>query len=114
MKPCLLAIALTLQTSAASAAAFHVLGAGVDSCGSYLNYRQIPDAEAVTMNTLAWLEGYLTAYNKYVAKGGDVLAGKFDVNSIQDWLDNYCKANPSDDINTATKNLVDELRARKH
>ena len=114
MKRYLLAIAMALHTSAASAAAFHVFGAGVDSCGSYLNYRQIPDAEAVTMSTLAWLEGYLTAYNKYAAKGGDVLAGKFDLGSLQDWLDGYCKANPSDDILTATKNFVDELKTRKH
>jgi len=113
MKRYLLAIVLVLPPSAASAAAFHVFGAGVDSCGSYLNYRQIPDEEAVTMTTLAWMEGYLTAYNKYVAKGGDVLAGKFDLGSLQDWLDNYCKAHPSDDIVTATKSFVDELKARK-
>jgi hypothetical protein len=112
MKRHLLAIALVLQTSAASAGAFHVLGAGVESCGSYLNYRQIPDAEAVPMNTLAWLEGYLTAYNRYVAKGGDVLSGKVDVNSLQAWLDAYCKANPSDDIVTAAKTLVDQRKPR--
>ena len=113
MKRYLLAVALALHTSAAAAAGFHVFGAGVDSCGSYLNYRQIPDAEAVTMTTLAWMEGYLTAYNKYVAKGGDVLAGKFELSSLQAWLDDYCKANPSDDIVTATKNFVDELKTRK-
>jgi len=113
MKRYLLAMALTLHAPPASAAGFHVLGAGVDSCGSYLNYRQIPDAEAVTMSTLAWFEGYLTAYNKYLAKGGDVLAGKFDLSSLQDWLDNYCRAHPSDDIVTATKSFLDEMKARK-
>jgi hypothetical protein len=113
MKRYLVAFALALHPSVASPAAFHVFGAGVDSCGSYLNYRQIPDAEPMATSTLAWLEGYLTAYNRYVAKSGDVLAGKFDASSLQDWLDEYCKANPSDDIVTATKHLLDELKTRK-
>ena len=113
MKPHLLAVALVLTASAASAGAFHVLGAGVDSCGSYLNYRQIPDADAIPMNTLAWLEGYLTAYNRYVAKGGDALAGKLDVAALQDWLDAYCKANPSDDIVTAAKTLIEQRKPRR-
>jgi hypothetical protein len=113
MKQYLLAIALVMQTSTALAGAFHVLGAGVDSCGSYLNYRPIPAAEAVSMNTLAWLEGYLTAYNRYVAKGGDVLAGRVAVSSLQDWLDAYCKANPSDDIVTAAKTFIDQRKTRK-
>jgi hypothetical protein len=114
MKRYLLAIALILHAPAASAGAFHVFGAGVDSCGSYLNYRKIPDAEPVTMTTLAWFEGYLTAYNKYVARGGDVLAGKFDVDSLQSWLDSYCQANPSDDIVTAMQSFITELKTHKH
>jgi hypothetical protein len=113
MKRSVLALALMLAPSGVWAGAYHVLGAGVASCGSYLNYRTIPDAEAITMNTLSWLEGYLTAYNKYAARSGDVMAGKLDVDSLRSWLDDYCKAHPSEDMVTAAQGLIAQLKSPK-
>ena len=106
--------ALVLCASTAQAGAYHVLGAGVGSYDSYLNYRTIPDADAATSSSLEWVEGYLTAYNKLVARGGDVLAGQMEVKSLQDWLDTYCRAHPSDEIVTAAQSLIAELKAHKH
>jgi hypothetical protein len=67
----------------------------------------------LAMGTTSWVLGYLTAYNAYVASDGNV-QGNADINAVTARLDNYCTAHPLDVIDTATRALISDLKARNH
>jgi len=98
---------LTTQIAAQEQA---VLGQGNVSCGSWLNGRKDESPQASTR--IAWVLGYVTAFNQYGSKPkGDVSGGK-DTEEIMAWIDNYCGQHPSDDLYRASAALVDELRQK--
>lgn len=58
----------------------------------------------------AWLTGYLSGLA--FGSGKDVLRGA-DAASIKLWIDNYCQANPLDNVDDAANALFFELARRK-
>lgn len=58
----------------------------------------------------AWLVGYLSGIAD--GTGKDFLQGS-DVKSIEKWMDNYCKANPSGHTEDGAGALVKELMKKK-
>ena len=89
------------------------LGPGARSCGAYAQSRATDGPQAPLADTsFFWLQGYLTAYNRYVEPDGNITVGT-DAAGLQGWLDNYCQAHPLDDIDTAARALIVELKARK-
>jgi hypothetical protein len=86
-----------------------VLGQGNVSCGSWLD-RKGDDANA--SSRIAWVLGYMTAFNQYESKpAGDVSGGK-GTEEIMAWIDIYCGQHPSDNLYRASAALVDEFRQK--
>ena len=105
----MIALAVAVALTAAAPSTRMVSGQGTSSCGSWTEERR--SEPMVAIGTTSWVLGYLTAYNAYVAKNGNVQGGA-DANAIGAWLDNYCAAHPLDDIDTATRALISDLKAR--
>ena len=103
-------VALLFLTTQIAAQEQAVLGQGNVSCGSWLNDRKVDDAQA--SSKIAWVLGYVTAFNQYGSKPvGDVSGGK-GTEEIMVWIDNYCGQHPSDNLYRASAALVDEFRQK--
>ena len=103
-------VALLFLTTQIAAQEQAVLGQGNVSCGSWLNDRKGDDANA--SSRIAWVLGYVTAFNQYESKpAGDVSGGK-STEEIMARIDNYCGQHPSDNLFRASAALVDEFRQK--
>jgi len=87
-----------------------VLGQGNVSCGTWLENRS---GDSVPIEArIAWILGYITAFNQYGSKPeGDVTGGK-GTEQIMAWIDNHCRRHPTDNLHKASATLVDELRQK--
>lgn len=89
-----------------------VYGEGITSCGSYVESK---NNETQRYIYLAWLNGYLSAYNQYQSSKLKKFNGSHDVKRGLDpqalmlWLENYCRENPLDTFIRAVIMLRDEL-----
>jgi hypothetical protein len=88
--------------------AFQVIGAGVDSCGTWTAESRI----ALGFQNKSWVLGYVTGYNRYGLAIDSNVAHGTNAAGIIGWIDNYCRANPLDSIAAAAESLVEELRRR--
>ena len=61
--------------------------------------------------------GYITAFNRwgpyYDAPGISDIAKGTDADGLIGWIDNWCRANPIENIADAAQNLIFELYKRK-
>ena len=106
------AILLALSQTAAAADSkgnFVGLGTGTKSCGTVVRDYQERGASFVANN--AWVNGYLTAINRYVYRGGDITEN-IDLEGRNLWIHNYCTQNPLSNLVDATGALVSELLRR--
>jgi hypothetical protein len=87
---------------------FVVLGYGVQSCGAYVTERSGGNDNPFR----GWLTGYLTRYNYAVGHTYNML-GSTDLDGALLWLENYCRANPLDDFEIATRKLIAALSPKK-
>ena len=60
----------------------------------------------------AWLNGYITAYNAYVADTFNIV-GKRDMAALNFWLANYCTKNPQSSFDNAVGHLMVELAPQR-
>jgi hypothetical protein len=85
-----------------------VLGQGNVSCGAWLKERKGDDAQA--SSRIAWVLGYVTAFNQYGSKPeGDVSGGK-GPEEIMTWIDGHCSRHSGDNLHKASAALIDEYR----
>ena len=107
----LLTIAVAIWCTAALAQeSTAVLGNGTISCGKWLQDNQGWPAIA----NKAWVLGYLTGANAYNSiNDRDISAGK-DTAALTAWIDNYCRANPLEDLRSAAHHLILTLVRAKH
>jgi len=99
---------LILASNAYARDTYTVYGPGNDSCGKWLDARaKEPNYSAFVQVYSAWVLGYVTAYGNY---GPDLK--RTDASAIDAWVDNYCRQNPLDNLNTAAKNLVEALKTK--
>jgi hypothetical protein len=106
----LVAASLLFSASQIAAQERGVLGQGNVSCDSWLIARKSDDLQA--SNRIAWVLGYVTAFNQYGSKPeGDVSGGKSTA-EIMAWLDKYCAQRPSDNLYRASAALVEEFRQK--
>tara|TARA_R110000868_G_scaffold196613_3_gene442583 strand:+ start:637 stop:978 length:342 start_codon:yes stop_codon:yes gene_type:complete len=113
MKRIIIAALLTcLVTPALAAGAqgqYNVKGIGNYSCGKWTAERKDKSLKGTTYVT--WITGYLTSYNNFTPGVVDISKGT-DVAGLSAWVDNYCGANPLNDIADASNALVQHLKAR--
>lgn len=88
-----LCVSLTLMSWAAQGRAQHMIGGGVDSCGTWTFERQPP---LRALQDQQWVLGYLSAAGQIssAAGGGADPLKDMDAQGVWAWVDNYCKANP--------------------
>ncbi|MEQ9349227.1 MAG: hypothetical protein RII27_01665, partial [Alphaproteobacteria bacterium] len=77
------------------------LGLGEATCATWSAARQ----QGQDIDLRAWLDGYLTAYNRFVYPGTDVAAGR-DMADLLAWLDDTCGAQPDLPFSAAVDRLV--------
>jgi len=107
-----LALAVTLAALSPSVHAqsrMIVMGSGNVSCGAWTEHRR--RAVVLALSEEAWVQGFVTAYNAYVAPDGGLQAS-IDAAGVAGWMDNYCQANPLDNVAVAAQHLVEELKRR--
>jgi hypothetical protein len=97
----------TIQIAAQEQA---VLGQGNVSCRTWTEDRNGHSGEA--MARVAWVLGYITAFNQYGSKPeGDVSAGR-STEQITASIDDHCRQNPADNVYRASVALVSEFRRK--
>jgi hypothetical protein len=89
-----------------------IFGHGTRSCAEWTTDRR--DSTGVTTIAMeAWIGGFITAFNTYGSgRSGDILNG-MTADAAWTWMDNYCRANPRDQLAVASVALVKDLSARK-
>jgi hypothetical protein len=108
--PLFVAASLLILTTDIAAQEHGVLGQGNVSCVSWLNDRKGDSANS--SSRIAWVLGYVTAFNQYESKpAGDVFGAK-GTEEIMAWIDSYCGQHPSDNLYRASAALVDEFRQK--
>lgn len=101
------AVAFMLVPTIVNANEFTIRGAGVASCGNFIQQRNNRTAH------LHWIMGYVTGVNvfrtSFLGEGAsvDVLNG-VDIDAIELWITNYCTENPLETVSDATLALVVE------
>lgn len=87
---------------------------GNRDCGIWLQ----TDNDYLRIGSEGWLLGYLSGQNMVLhtlknKKRGDVLRKINSAKQIFLWMDNYCRANPLNDIATGANELMVELMDRE-
>jgi hypothetical protein len=106
MSKILLTIAIGLMLSGVVTSASAVTLMGKVSCGLWTVERT-----ENRQGSKIWLMGFLSG--TVVATGKDVLDGT-DADSLNLWMDNYCKANPLKMVNDGAGVLYNELKKQKN
>jgi class 3 adenylate cyclase len=107
----LLAAGVTfLVPFAAFADLFTNLGEGTTSRGEWADRRRA-EPQRVLPET-AWVLGYLTAASRFRPEGAPNPLRGLHASGMEHWIDNYCAANPLDDVQTVADALADELKRR--
>jgi hypothetical protein len=81
------------------------------SCGTWTNDRRAGNERSADVEN--WLAGLITGYNHYGPDPAGGTASGIDIQGIYAWVDQYCAANPLDNLVTAGFRLVDELERRR-
>jgi hypothetical protein len=98
-------LGLTMEVAAQD---LPVLGQGNLSCSSWSERRAGDAVDAATM--IAWVLGYMTAYNHYGADHkGDVSGGQ-PTEELAKWIDGYCRMNPTDSFYNASAAIIRKFR----
>jgi hypothetical protein len=92
-------IVITVSSPVIAARAF-----GRPDCGQW-----IKDTEGMKSYNRMWLVGFMSGLNFGDEQRRDSLA-KVSAEQIYLWMDNYCKANPLENLLTGGENLMNELR----
>nr|WP_181377810.1 hypothetical protein [Polaromonas sp. W9N]AWD72382.1 hypothetical protein pW9NP1_p003 [Polaromonas sp. W9N] len=98
-------LVLTLTITTMNAEAVQIRGAR--SCGQWISDK---GTEQLTVPNRTWALGFLSGMA--FSSGKDVVRGT-DNETIFLWIDNYCRANPLQDIIGAVENLFTELVRQK-
>ena len=90
----------------AQGAQYTTLAYGGIKCAGWTSVRSSKPAEAAVYE--AWVLGFLSAYNAFVYKGPNIAAGT-DLDTLRGMVDDRCKANPQDDLDSAAQGLIKDL-----
>lgn len=85
---------------------FAIRGAGVLTCGIYVQARA--DRDDIYVATAAWLDGYVTGVNQHAANTYDALSFE-GAELLMAVVDNHCRANPDDSVFGVASNLISKI-----
>jgi hypothetical protein len=103
MKSMLFAVFLfTLLSCPAFASAFIVMGAGVQSCGTWTVDRMSADLGPAAQVNEAWILGYVTGDIALLAAvENKSVSITTDANGLFGWIDQWCQNNPAQNMTNA-------------
>lgn len=81
------------------AVAYSLIGAGTDSCGTWLSDHHHHGGDAAHQDE-QWVVGFLSGIG-FVGDRGDNPLNGLDAGAVWAWITNYCRANPLVGINDA-------------
>ena len=93
----------TGATTATRASQVTTYGAGLKSCGSYLQARDQESADEMAF--VDWFSGYLSGVNATYNRSNNVLANS-NLKEAVYWLEKYCRAHTGDSFATASFALL--------
>ncbi|MFK7793764.1 MAG: HdeA/HdeB family chaperone [Gammaproteobacteria bacterium] len=102
---------MTLQWGGTSAYAaddtgqYLTMGLGNLSCKSFLS-----EDEEGAAYYLSWLAGYMTAYNHLAEETYSIMGKTKTIGQIESWLRDYCTVNGDETFESATRNLLRNLK----
>jgi hypothetical protein len=108
LRPLTAAAMLVAVAVPAGAQELPVLGQGNVSCSAWLDRRTADTAEADTM--VAWILGYITAFNQYAADPQTDVTGGLETEALSARIDDFCRENSAASLYQASAALVEELR----
>lgn len=118
MRPLLLALGLAASATIPQAAAAEkplvaTFGfPGAQSCGTWTASRTNPAANDLRDEILeGWVMGFVTGHNFY-NESASMTGYGVSPDALFAWVDNYCAANPLENIITAAAELVKALKAQ--
>ena len=82
-----------------------IMGLGNSSCNSFLS-----EDDKGAAYYMSWLAGYMTSYNHLQEDTYSILGKSKDAVQIESWLRDYCTVNGSESFESATRNLLRNLR----
>ena len=102
------ALIFTVSTTAASDedGGYIAFGVGLKSCQAFV--RDFHENKWSKVINIQWINGYLTAFNKFIYDGENV-AENMDVAERERWILNYCNHNSAKDLEQATTELISHL-----
>ncbi len=101
-----LALAATAAGHDAAAQQYTPLAYGGITCADWTSVRSSKPADAAVFE--AWILGFISAYNAFIYKGPNVAAGT-DFDTLRGMVDDHCKANPQDDLDSSAQALIKAL-----
>lgn len=99
---------ITTLLSPVSHGGYMAYGHGTKSCGTWTNERSTEDISLDEAAMRGWVLGFLggVAWTGIEHRGADS-------NGMLAWIDNYCQANPLDNVSDAAAELAIELAKTK-
>lgn len=80
-----------------------------ETCRQYLIDRS---ATSTTLPHVAWISGYISAYNRQTPDTYDIANGR-QSSEIIPWLDRWCKSNPDKSLGKGMEALTSELAPKR-
>ncbi len=94
-------LGLSIVIASSPALPYYAYGAGTLSCGDYVQTFLNPETSHANMYK-AWVGGYLTAMNVISTGFTAEDISDRDINGPIEWINNYCRANPMENVANAT------------
>lgn len=80
---------------------------GTPDCGGWITSRAEPNQKAVAIRNGSWLRGFISGLS--VGRNIDYIKNHPSGDSLDLWMDNYCKNHPLDNLNEGVAALAEEL-----
>lgn len=112
-------IALTLCVAALPAPAQAADDGGAywsqrpESCRAFRRATASDNRTPAQAGIRSWIAGYLTAYNRMAPETYDIL-GLSDFEDVMKTIEDYCKANPLENLTSAMETVTEKFHARRH
>ena len=123
MRACLIGVALAAFAGAAGAQPAAVPQSNQTTCELWSKTRRAwreKDQPGATLDTLtlanvsliaqSWVLGFVASYNDYARTGQTISASD---EAISAWVDDYCVTYPQDSLDTASRHLVEAMKASR-
>ena len=112
MKKLILIVAVALVSSSVWGGVY-IMGAGTIDCRDFVQERQ--ESDVMSDLNSQWIMGFISAINvrRNDENEDSVLGMDTDTESIEHWLENYCRKHPLEKLYKASKALIVELEERE-